>query len=94
MALVLHSKYWEIQCSDSLSESLDVPYSKSGRSWSFFFLPLFTDFASMYHIPVRGALHQRKNTSTSSEVLYASFLVQNVLNCNNLSSSAFSGSVT
>lgn len=61
---------------------------------SLFFLPQFIDFASMCHIPVRDALHQRETTSTSSEVLCASFLVQNVLNCYHSSSSAFSVSVT
>lgn len=61
---------------------------------SSFFLPLFINFESMCHIPFRDTLHQRETTSTSSEVLYATSLRQNVLNWNNYSSCAFSVSVS
>lgn len=47
---------------------------------SSFFLPLFMDFEYMCHILLRDTLHQREATSASSEVLYATFLLQNVLN--------------
>lgn len=94
-AMVLYSKYWETQCSDSLNKSLDAPYSKSGSSWCFFILFAFIYGLCFYvcHIPVRDTLRKRE-ISSSSEVLHPSFLLQNVLNCNHLSSSAFSVSVT
>lgn len=95
MAMVLYSKYWETQCSDSLNKSLDAPYSKSGSSWCFFILFAFIYRLCFYvcHIPVRDTLRKRE-ISSSSEVLHPSFLLQNVLNCNHLSSSAFLVSVT